>query len=89
MDWGEHWQNASATPPIRNVYEARTATEITVAVIESQRPGGPVKFHLKNRHNPLTMLSSFWHNSCWHIPRPAAPDSLWEGLGIPAPEMRL
>jgi predicted dehydrogenase len=43
--------------PIANVYEARTATEMIVAVFESQRTGGPVQFPLKNRQNPLTMLT--------------------------------
>jgi predicted dehydrogenase len=43
--------------PISNVYEARTATEMIVAVFESQRTGGPVQFPLKNRRNPLTMLT--------------------------------
>lgn len=43
--------------PISNAHEARTATEMIVAVFESQRTGGPVKFPLKNRQNPLTMLS--------------------------------
>jgi predicted dehydrogenase len=41
--------------PISNIDEARTATEMIVAVFESQRTGGPVKFPLKNRQNPLTM----------------------------------
>jgi predicted dehydrogenase len=43
--------------PISNIDEARTATEMIVAVFESQRTGGPVKFPLANRQNPLTMLS--------------------------------
>jgi predicted dehydrogenase len=42
--------------PVSNVYEARTATEMIVAVFESQRQGGPVKFPLENRQNPLAML---------------------------------
>ncbi len=42
--------------PISNMYEARTATEMIVAVFESQRIGGPVTLPLKNRQNPLTML---------------------------------
>ncbi len=42
--------------PLTNIYEARTATEMIVAVFESQRLGGPVTFPLKNRQNPLTML---------------------------------
>ena len=41
---------------VSNVYEARTATEMIVAVFESQRQGGPVRWPLKNRKNPLTML---------------------------------
>ena len=43
--------------PISNIQEARTATEMIVAVFESQRTGGPVKFPLENRQNPLTMLT--------------------------------
>ncbi len=43
--------------PISNAHEARTATEMIVAVFESQRTGGPVNFPLKNRQNPLTMLT--------------------------------
>ena len=42
--------------PISNMYEARTATEMIVAVFESHRQGGPVTFPLENRQNPLTML---------------------------------
>jgi len=42
--------------PVANMYEARTATEMIVAVFESQRLGGPVTLPLKNRENPLTML---------------------------------
>ncbi|MHC4178771.1 MAG: Gfo/Idh/MocA family protein [Planctomycetota bacterium] len=42
--------------PVSNIYEARTATEMIVAVFESQRTGGPVNFPLANRRNPLTML---------------------------------
>lgn len=42
--------------PVANIHEARTATEMIVAVFESQRLGGPVEFPLKNRKNPLTML---------------------------------
>ncbi len=43
--------------PISNIYEARTATEMIVAVFESQRVGGPVRWPLANRRNPLTMLA--------------------------------
>lgn len=43
--------------PVSNIYEARTATEMIVAVFESQRVGGPVRFPLENRQNPLSMLS--------------------------------
>jgi hypothetical protein len=39
-----------------SIYEARTATEMIVAVFESQRQGGPVKIPLANRENPLSML---------------------------------
>jgi predicted dehydrogenase len=42
--------------PEGSVYEARSATEMIVAVFESQRAGGRVKLPLKNRQNPLTML---------------------------------
>ena len=42
--------------PVSNVYEARTATEMIVAVFESHRQGGPVTFPLENRKNPLAML---------------------------------
>ena len=41
--------------PIANIYEARTATEMIVAVFESRRLGGPVRFPLANRQNPLAM----------------------------------
>ena len=44
--------------PVSNIYEARTATEMIVAVFESQRTSGPVTFPLENRRNPLTMLDS-------------------------------
>jgi len=42
--------------PLCGVYEARGVTEMIVAVFESHRQGGPVKFPLENRQNPLTML---------------------------------
>ncbi|MFQ5733835.1 MAG: hypothetical protein ACE5KM_18000 [Planctomycetaceae bacterium] len=42
--------------PISNVYAARAATEMIVAVFESHRQHGPAEFPLKNRKNPLTML---------------------------------
>lgn len=42
--------------PESSIYEARTATEMIVAVFESHRQGGPVKLPLENRQNPLTML---------------------------------
>jgi predicted dehydrogenase len=42
--------------PISSIHEARTATEMIVAVFESQRVGGPVTFPLANRENPLAML---------------------------------
>lgn len=42
--------------PEGSIYEARTATEMIVAVFESHRQGGPVKLPLENRQNPLTML---------------------------------
>jgi predicted dehydrogenase len=42
--------------PQASVYEARTATEMIVAVFESHRVGGPVDFPLANRNNPLAAL---------------------------------
>ncbi|MFH1266096.1 MAG: Gfo/Idh/MocA family oxidoreductase [Planctomycetota bacterium] len=42
--------------PQSSIYEARTATEMIVAVFESHRQGGPVAFPLENRQNPLAML---------------------------------
>jgi predicted dehydrogenase len=42
--------------PVSNIYEARAATEMIVAVFESQRVGCPVTFPLKTRCNPLTLL---------------------------------
>jgi len=42
--------------PLASIYDARLATEMIVAVFESQRQGGPVGFPLANRQNPLTML---------------------------------
>jgi predicted dehydrogenase len=42
--------------PECNIHEARTVTEMIVAVFESQRLGTPVPFPLRNRQNPLTML---------------------------------
>ena len=42
--------------PQSSIYEGRTATEMIVAVFESQRVGGPVRFPLSNRRNPLSML---------------------------------
>ncbi|GAB4156390.1 MAG: Gfo/Idh/MocA family oxidoreductase [Planctomycetaceae bacterium] len=44
--------------PISNVYDARAATEMIASVFESHRQGRAVKFPLKNRKNPLTMLES-------------------------------
>ena len=42
--------------PLGGIWHARAATEMIVAVFESHRQGGPVKFPLENRNNPLTML---------------------------------
>jgi predicted dehydrogenase len=42
--------------PEGSIYEARAATEMIVAVFESQRIGGPVNLPLKTRANPLTIL---------------------------------
>ncbi len=44
--------------PNGNIYDARAAIEMIVAVFDSHRTGGPVSFPLKNRQNPLTMLST-------------------------------
>jgi len=43
--------------PKGGVYEARGATEMILAVFESQRVGGPVPLPLKNRQHPLAMLA--------------------------------
>ncbi|MBL8830003.1 MAG: Gfo/Idh/MocA family oxidoreductase [Planctomycetaceae bacterium] len=43
--------------PRGGVYEARGATEMIVAIFESQRQGKPVSLPLANRKNPLTMLA--------------------------------
>jgi hypothetical protein len=42
--------------PNGSIYDARAATEMIVAVFESQRQGGPVPLPLANRANPLTRL---------------------------------
>jgi hypothetical protein len=42
--------------PLCNIYEARTATEMIVAVFASQRSGGPATFPLAQRQNPLLSL---------------------------------
>jgi predicted dehydrogenase len=42
--------------PLCSVYEARSAIEMIVAAFESQRIGGPVRFPLVTRTNPLTLL---------------------------------
>jgi hypothetical protein len=42
--------------PLCSVYEARAAIEMIVAAFESQRIGGPVRFPLETRTNPLTEL---------------------------------
>ena len=41
--------------PQSNIYEARTAIEMIVAVFESHRLGAPVTLPLENRENPLTL----------------------------------
>ncbi len=43
--------------PECHVYEARMTVQMIAAVFESQRIGGPVTLPLKNRGNPLQMLS--------------------------------
>ena len=40
--------------PLASIYDGRTATEMIVAVFESQRLGAPVPLPLKNRQNPLS-----------------------------------
>lgn len=42
--------------PLCSVYEARAAIEMIVAAFESQRVGGPIRFPLVTRANPLTLL---------------------------------
>lgn len=42
--------------PAASIYEARTATEMVIAVFESHRQGKPVTLPLVNRQNPLTTL---------------------------------
>ena len=42
--------------PECNVYEARMTIEMISAVFESHRLGGPAKFPLQNRGNPLELL---------------------------------
>ena len=42
--------------PLGSIYDARAATEMIVAVFESHRRRGPVKFPLENRENPLLAL---------------------------------
>src|SRR5690606_8869598 len=44
--------------PLGGMYEARGATEMIVAVFESQRQGRPVPLPLKNRENPLAAIDS-------------------------------
>ena len=41
--------------PLANIYDARIATEMVVAVFESHRQGKPVPLPLANRRNPLAM----------------------------------
>ncbi len=43
--------------PLCNMYEARAATEMILAVFESQRQGRPVSLPLENRKHPLAMLT--------------------------------
>ncbi|MBM4042015.1 MAG: Gfo/Idh/MocA family oxidoreductase [Planctomycetes bacterium] len=43
--------------PESSLAEALAATEMIVAVFESQRAGAPVPFPLKNRQNPLTTIA--------------------------------
>jgi predicted dehydrogenase len=44
--------------PEASVYEARGTVEMIAAIFESQRTGCPAAMPLKNRQNPLTMLSA-------------------------------
>ena len=43
--------------PVTSVFEARKTVEMIAAVFESHRLRAPVQFPLKNRKNPLTLLS--------------------------------
>jgi hypothetical protein len=43
--------------PESSLAEALAATEMIIAVFDSQRLGGPVPFPLKNRQNPLNLLA--------------------------------
>lgn len=43
--------------PLANVYEARAAVEMVAAVFESARLGTPVAFPLRERRNPISMLT--------------------------------
>lgn len=42
--------------PLANLQEARIATEMVIAIFESQRQGGVVQFPLSVRKNPLSLL---------------------------------
>ncbi len=43
--------------PEASVYEGRTTVEMIAAIFESHRQGGPVAMPLKNRKNPLDLLT--------------------------------
>jgi hypothetical protein len=42
--------------PEANVYEARMTVQMIAGVFESHRVGGPVRFPLENRRNPLELM---------------------------------
>ncbi|NLH17828.1 MAG: Gfo/Idh/MocA family oxidoreductase [Phycisphaerae bacterium] len=47
------------THPLSSIYDGRAALEMILAVYESHRRGGPVRFPLQNRKHPLSDLNSF------------------------------
>jgi hypothetical protein len=46
----------TGTQPKGNIYDARGALEMILAVHESHRLKGPITLPLKNREHPLTLL---------------------------------
>lgn len=49
----------SDAQPKGSIYDGRAALEMILAVYESHRIGGPVRFPLQNRKHPLRDLTSF------------------------------